>query len=45
MEYYSNKSEKKYFQFFFSIDFSEKEKKALYRKAQPWIYQDDYIDW
>lgn len=27
------------------IVFSEKEKKALYRKAQPWIYQDDYIDW
>jgi len=27
------------------IVFTEKEKKALYRKAQPWIYEDNYVDW
>ena len=25
--------------------FTEKEKFELYRKAMPWCYQDDYIDW
>ena len=27
------------------IVYAEKEKKALFRKAQPWIYEDNYIDW